>query len=171
MWALDVLLAEGFVYDASIFPIHHDRYGIPDGPRYPHPIRRPLGTLWELPGSTVRLAGQNLPIAGGGYFRVLPYAWTRWGIQRMNTHEQQPAIFYLHPWEIDPDQPRIDASPLSRFRHYRNLAKTQSRLRRLLNDFRFDTAMSVTSMAGALTEAATQPAPALVDFYAQGAWN
>ena len=171
MWALDVLLAEGFVYDASIFPIHHDRYGIPDGPRHPHPIRRPLGTLWELPGSTVRLAGQNLPIAGGGYFRLLPYGWTRWGIRRINGEEHQPAIFYLHPWEIDPEQPRIQASTLSTFRHYRNLAKTETRLRRLVREFKFGTASSVVSLAAATSDVAAHPSGALVEFYARGAWN
>jgi polysaccharide deacetylase family protein (PEP-CTERM system associated) len=171
IWALDVLLAEGFVYDASIFPIHHDRYGIPDGPRHPHAIRRPLGTLWELPGTTVRCAGQNLPTAGGGYFRLLPFAWTRWGIRHVNVTEGQPAIFYLHPWEIDPDQPRISASRLSRFRHYRNLTKTEPRLRRLLSEFRFGTALSVLSTAAAAGQAATEPSPALVEFYAQSASN
>lgn len=171
MWALDVLLAQGFVYDASIFPIHHDRYGIPSGPRHPHAVRRPLGTLWELPGSTVRVAGQNLPMAGGGYFRLLPYGWTRWGIRHINVAERQPAIFYLHPWEIDPGQPRINASRLNRFRHYRNIEKTESRLCRLLGEFRFGTAMSVVSQAAAIGETAAQPSSALVEFYAQGAWN
>ena len=171
MWALDALLSEGFVYDASIFPIHHDRYGIPGGPRHPHAIKRPLGTLWELPGSTVRLAGQNLPTAGGGYFRLLPYSWTRWSVRRINTAEGQPAIFYLHPWEIDPHQPRINTSALSRFRHYRNLEKTETRLRRLLKEFRFDTALSVVSRSAASHDAVRQSSPALVEFYAQGAWN
>ena len=93
--------------------------------------------MFEAPGSTVRLGGMNLPVAGGGYFRQLPYAWTRWGIRRMNALEGQPAIFYLHPWEIDPEQPRMHAGTLSRIRHYRNLHKTEPRLQRLLRDFRF----------------------------------
>lgn len=145
LWALDVLVAQGYVYDASIFPIHHDRYGIPDAPRHPHRVSRKLGALWELPGSTVRWRGQNLPIGGGGYFRLLPYAWTRRGIAHVNQREGKPVTFYLHPWEIDPDQPRVSASLMSRFRHYRNLAKTELRLRRLLTEFRFGSAMSVLS--------------------------
>jgi len=137
LWALDVLVEEGYRYDASIFPIRHDRYGIPDAPRHRHVITRPAGTLTEAPGSTVRVLGSNLPVAGGGYFRILPYWWTRWGIARLNRTETQPAIFYLHPWEIDPDQPRLNVSRLSRFRHYRNLDKAEDRLKRLLTDFRF----------------------------------
>jgi polysaccharide deacetylase family protein (PEP-CTERM system associated) len=137
LWALDILIEEAYWYDASIFPIRHDRYGIPDSPRQTYSIERSAGTLTEVPGSTVRVGPVNLPVAGGGYFRILPYAWTRWGIGRLNRHEQQPAVFYLHPWEIDPAQPRIPAGALSRFRHYRNLHKTEGRLRRLLADFRF----------------------------------
>jgi len=137
LWALDVLVEEGYRYDASIFPIRHDRYGIPDAPRHRHVLTRPAGTLTEAPGSTVRVLGSNLPVAGGGYFRILPYWWTKWGIARLNRTEGQPAIFYLHPWEIDPEQPRLHASRLSRFRHYRNLDKAEARLKRLLTDFRF----------------------------------
>ena len=137
LWALDVLVEEGYRYDASIFPIRHDRYGIPDAPRHRHVLTRPGGTLTEAPGSTVRVLGSNLPVAGGGYFRIFPYWWTRWGIARLNRTEAQPAIFYLHPWEIDPDQPRLHASRVSQFRHYRNLDKTEPRLKRLLADFRF----------------------------------
>lgn len=139
LWALDVLVEEGFHYDASIFPIHHDRYGIPDSPRHPYRISRPAGTIVEAPGSTVRVGWMNLPVAGGGYFRLLPYGWTRWGIGRLNHRERRPAIFYIHPWEIDPDQPRIAAGAVSRLRHYRNLAQTERRLSRLLSDFRFAT--------------------------------
>ena len=137
LWALDVLIEEGYTYDASIFPIRHDRYGIPDAPRHPHTLARTAGTLTEAPPSTVRVGSVNLPVAGGGYFRLLPYAWTRWGIRRVNEHERQPAVFYLHPWEIDPEQPRLEANALSKFRHYRNLDKTEGRLRQLLKDFRF----------------------------------
>jgi polysaccharide deacetylase family protein (PEP-CTERM system associated) len=137
LWALDVLIAEGYRYDSSIYPIRHDRYGIPSWPRHIHRIERPSGSIWELPGSTIARAGANLPIGGGGYFRLLPYAWTRHGIASLNRREGQPAIFYLHPWEIDPEQPRIRAGALSRFRHYYNLTKTESRLRRLLSEFRF----------------------------------
>jgi polysaccharide deacetylase family protein (PEP-CTERM system associated) len=137
LWALDVLIEEGYRYDSSIFPIRHDRYGIPSSPRHPYVIRRPSGALLEIPASTTRLGPVNLPVAGGGYFRILPYAWTRWGIGRINELEQRPAVFYLHPWEIDPGQPRLRAGWVSRFRHYRNLHRTEERLRRLLQDFRF----------------------------------
>ena len=139
LWALDVLMEEGYAYDASIFPIRHDRYGIPDAPRHTHELARHAGRLTEAPPSTVRVAGMNLPVAGGGYFRLLPYQWTRWGIRRINRHEAKPAIFYLHPWEVDPEQPRLQASALSRFRHYRHLDQTETRLRRLLGDFSFGT--------------------------------
>jgi polysaccharide deacetylase family protein (PEP-CTERM system associated) len=137
LWALDILLEEGHTYDASIFPIRHDRYGIPDAPRHPHVMARDAGRLTEVPGSTVRIASVNLPVAGGGYFRILPYGWTRWGISRLNRREGKPAIFYLHPWEIDPDQPRLKANAMSLFRHYRNLRKTEGRLHRLLTEFQF----------------------------------
>lgn len=137
LWALDVLVEEGYTYDASIFPIRHDTYGIPDAPRHPHTLTRAAGALLEAPPSTVRLFGRNLPIAGGGYFRLLPYGWTRWGIARVNRLERKPVIFYLHPWEIDPGQPRLDVRGLSRLRHYRNLARTEERLQRLLARFAF----------------------------------
>ncbi len=136
LWAIDVLIEEGYAYDSSIYPIRHDRYGIPGWTRGVHRIERAGGSIWELPGSTLRLGSANLPIGGGGYFRLLPYGWTRHGISRLNT-ARQPAIFYLHPWEIDPHQPRIPAGRVSSFRHYRNLAQTEPRLRRLLREFPF----------------------------------
>lgn len=138
LWALDVLLEEGYEYDSSIFPIRHDRYGIPLSGRRPYAIERSAGTLVEVPGSTTRLGPLNLPVAGGGYFRILPYWWTRWGIDRVNRREGRPVVFYLHPWEIDPEQPRLRAGSLGQFRHYRNLRQTESRLRQLLTDFRFE---------------------------------
>jgi polysaccharide deacetylase family protein (PEP-CTERM system associated) len=156
LWALDVLIEEGYRYDASIFPIRHDRYGIPSSPRHPYVMTRARGSLVEAPASTVRCAWINLPVAGGGYFRLLPYEWTRWGIRRINRAEGRPAIFYLHPWEIDPSQPRIPAGRLSRFRHYRNLEKTESRLGRLLGDFRFSTVRQV--LAAVQPEVAGAPA-------------
>jgi polysaccharide deacetylase family protein (PEP-CTERM system associated) len=149
LWALDVLVEEGYRYDASIFPIRHDRYGIPDAPRWPHALAQTSGRLFEVPGSTVRIAGTNLPVAGGGYFRILPYAWTRWGIARLNDVERQPAIFYLHPWEIDPEQPRLAANALGRFRHYRNLHVTEHRLRALMRDFAFAPLETVLSACAA----------------------
>jgi polysaccharide deacetylase family protein (PEP-CTERM system associated) len=137
LWALDILIEEGFRYDASIFPIHHDRYGIPVSPRHPYVIDRAVGSLIEAPASTVRRGPLNLPIGGGGYFRLLPYWWTRWGIGHINRCEGRPCIFYLHPWEIDPGQPRLHCSWLGRVRHYRNLDQTELRLRRLLDEFSF----------------------------------
>ncbi len=148
LWALDVLVDEGYAWDSSIYPIRHDRYGIAAWTRHIHKIERPGGSLWELPGSTVRHFGTNLPMGGGGYFRLLPYRWTSMGITRLNEREGQPAIFYLHPWEVDPEQPRLNASALSRFRHYRNLDQTERRLRRLLSDFEFGTISAVLA-AGA----------------------
>jgi polysaccharide deacetylase family protein (PEP-CTERM system associated) len=146
LWAIDILIEEGYAWDASIFPIHHDRYGIPVSPRHPYVLEREGGRLVEVPGSTVRVGSFNLPVAGGGYFRLLPYAWTHWGIDRLNRLEGRPAIFYLHPWEIDPDQPRLRTSRLGRFRHYRNLDKTEDRLRALLTDFRFSTVTRVLAV-------------------------
>jgi len=143
LWALDILLEERHEYDSSIFPIRHDRYGIPVSERLPYPITRSAGTLIEVPGSTTRLGPLNLPVAGGGYFRILPYWWTRWGMDRVNRLEHRATIFYLHPWEIDPDQPRLPAGLLGQFRHYRNLHLTEGRLRRLLRDFAFGTVQSM----------------------------
>lgn len=143
LWALDVLVSEGYLYDSSIYPIRHDRYGIPTWPRHIHRVERAGGAIWELPGSTIRRAGINLPIGGGGYFRLLPYRWTSSGIRVLNDVEARPAVFYLHPWEIDPDQPRIDAPLLSGLRHYSNLSQTETRLRRLIKEFRFGTVTDV----------------------------
>jgi len=144
LWALDVLIEEGYAYDASIYPIRHDRYGIPDWERHIHRVDRAAGSIWELPGSTTKLAGTNFPIGGGGYFRLLPYAWTKRGIARLNEGERQPSVFYLHPWEIDPGQPRLEqVGGLARLRHYGNLGKTQERLGRLVRDFRFGTVSDV----------------------------
>jgi polysaccharide deacetylase family protein (PEP-CTERM system associated) len=145
-WALEILAAEGYVYDASIFPIRHDRYGIPDAPRHFHRIDIGSRSILEVPGSTVRCAGVNLPVGGGGYFRILPYQWTRWGIRHLNTSEKRPAVFYIHPWELDPAQPRLPGSRLSRARHYRNLDQTEERLKRLVRDFRFGPIEQVFSL-------------------------
>ena len=138
LWAFDVLIEEGYTYDASVFPIHHDRYGIPGAPRHPHVIERAAGTIVEVPSSTVRIGGMNVPIAGGGYFRLLPYAVTKWGIARLNG-EGAPAVFFIHPWEVDADQPRLPVSRLTSIRHYRNVGATLPRLDRLIDDFAFDT--------------------------------
>src|SRR5262249_4860792 len=147
LWAIDVLIEEGYAYDASIFPIHHDRYGIPDSPRHPYVLQRASGSLLEIPGSTVRFGRVNLPIAGGGYFRQLPYAWTKWGIDRVNRSEGQPVVFYTHPWEVDPDQPRLQVGTATRLRHYRGLDRTLDRLTRLVSDFRFDSITEALKLA------------------------
>jgi polysaccharide deacetylase family protein (PEP-CTERM system associated) len=156
LWALDVLVSEGYEYDSSIYPVRHDRYGIPTWPRHIQLLERGDGRLWELPGSTVERLGINLPMGGGGYFRLLPYWWTHTGIELLNEQEKRPAVFYLHPWEIDPDQPRLNGGVLSRFRHYRNLGLTAHRLRRLLREFRFGTVSEVLARCDA-SQAATAP--------------
>lgn len=138
LWALDILLEEGFLLDSSIYPTHHDRYGIPGTPVEPHPIQRPAGTLWEFPAAVWPVLGYPLPIGGGGYFRLYPYALTRRGLSGIN-QSGRPFVVYLHPWEFDPEQPRIKAGFTRSFRHYVGLKKTESRLRQLLRDFRFGT--------------------------------
>ncbi len=133
-WAFSVLEAEGYRYSSSINPIRHDLYGMPEAPRVP--FRPESATLWEIPMTTVRLAGHNLPCAGGGYFRLLPYRLFRVGLRRVNRAEGRPGVFYFHPWEVDPAQPRVaDASWKSRLRHYTNLERMSGRLDRLLHDF------------------------------------
>jgi polysaccharide deacetylase family protein (PEP-CTERM system associated) len=148
-WALEVLAEEGFRYDSSIFPIHHDRYGIPDAPRFPHRIALPNGgDIVEFPISTLALAGQHWPFSGGGYFRVVPYQVIRSALRRVNQREREPGMVYLHPWEMDPDQPRLPVHGLSRFRHYVNLRRTRGKLCRLLADFRFGPAGQVLQECG-----------------------
>jgi len=136
LWAFDTLAETGHAYSSSIYPIRHDHYGMPDAPRFAH---RVAGGLLEVPVTTVRLAGRNLPSSGGGYFRLLPYAASRWLIGRVNRDDRQAAVFYFHPWEIDAGQPRvpgIDAK--TRFRHYVNIARMEGKLASLLDDFRWD---------------------------------
>lgn len=136
--ALQILCEEGFVYDSSVFPIRHDLYGQPDAPRFSYEHALPDGnTIIEIPLSTARVFGINLGLGGGGYLRHLPMWYTRWGMRRINS-QQQPANVYFHPWELDPDQPRIQGSWKSRFRHYRGLKKTEPRLRMLLASRRFE---------------------------------
>ena len=138
LWALDILLEAGFRYDSSIFPVRHDRYGIPDAIEVPHRLTTPSGgELTEFPITTLKLANYKLPIAGGGYFRLFPYWFSRWAFQRVNNKQKQALIFYLHPWEIDADQPQLPAKGLSRFRHYNNLDICEARFEQLLNDFEF----------------------------------
>jgi polysaccharide deacetylase family protein (PEP-CTERM system associated) len=136
-WAFDVLEQAGYRYSSSVYPVRHDLYGTPDAPRTPY--RPQDGTLWELPLTTIRLGGRNIPWAGGGYFRILPYGVYRRGLSAFNNREARAAIFYLHPWEIDPGQPRVAGCGLtSRIRHYVNLKHTAGRLERLLRDFAWD---------------------------------
>lgn len=135
-WALPILVEEGYLYDSSIFPILHDRYGMRGTNPYGHCIETSSGKIWELPPSTVKLGGFRFPVAGGGYFRLYPYPLLRWMLQRIEA-EGQPLVVYLHPWELDPMQPRMKGSLLSQFRHYLNLTKTRGRLSSLLGDFDF----------------------------------
>jgi polysaccharide deacetylase family protein (PEP-CTERM system associated) len=151
LWALDILVEVGFAYDSSIFPIRHDSYGIPDAQRVPHRMTTPAGrSLVEWPLAAATILGFKLPVAGGGYFRLLPYWLSHWGLASINRHERQPFVFYLHPWEIDPAQPRVPANWLSQFRHYTNLGKCEERLRRLLGHFRFSTAKDSLVQLGLL---------------------
>lgn len=144
LWALDILLEAGFQYDSSIFPIRHDRYGIPNAEPFPHNLQTPGGgSIIEFPISTARIMGVNLPVAGGGYFRLFPYAITRYALNSINKNFGKPFIFYLHPWEVDPRQPRVTAKWFSRFRHYNNLEKCEARLECLLSEFSFNTVESV----------------------------
>jgi polysaccharide deacetylase family protein (PEP-CTERM system associated) len=161
LWSLEVLWEAGFLYDSSIFPIVHDRYGISDAPRFPHRMAvgngvangKPSGhSLVEFPLSTLSVLGRRLPIAGGGYFRLAPYPVTRRAIRYLNSTEQQPAIVYLHPWELDLHQPKVRTGWLTRFRHSVNTASTEGKLRRLLKDFRFAPVRDVLVKAGLLTQ-------------------
>jgi polysaccharide deacetylase family protein (PEP-CTERM system associated) len=141
LWAVDILAEEGFKIDSSIFPAVHDVYGIPDAPRFPYWY--PKAQIFEFPPSTATLFGRNVGVGGGGYLRLLPYSWTRRGISRINEANKQPAMVYFHPWEIDPEQPRIAAPFKSRLRHYTNLAHMERRIERLLQDFKFGTLSDV----------------------------
>jgi polysaccharide deacetylase family protein (PEP-CTERM system associated) len=132
IWALDILAESGFLYDSSIFPIRHDRYGISGVSTFPNRMTTPAGqTIIEFPLSTIRFLGYH------GYFRLYPYVFTRSALRYINNWLRQPFVFYVHPWELDPDQPRIGGTVLSRFRHYNNLHKCEMRLKLLLNDFEF----------------------------------
>lgn len=132
-WAHDCIAEAGYGYSSSIYPVRHDHYGVPDAPRFPYRLD---SGLVEVPVTTMRWLGRNWPAGGGGYFRLLPYAISRWQIEKVNRDDGRPAIFYFHPWEIDPGQPRVrEASVRTRFRHYLNLERTEGRLHRLLSDF------------------------------------
>lgn len=141
-WALEVLAEEGYLYDSSVFPIRHDRYGWPGRPRHAHVVRMKAGSIVEIPPATARVFGVDLPVAGGGYLRHFPQALIRFGLSSL-AREGIPAVVYLHPWEIDPGQPRLDVPWLSRVRHYRNLDKVHGRVSELLDRFRFGTIREV----------------------------
>ena len=151
-WALDTLIEQGFAYDSSIFPVRHDRYGMPGAARAPGFVHAPSGDrIAEFPMSTAAFGPLRVPVSGGGYFRLLPYWFTRTGLRSINEQEGLPFTFYLHPWEIDSEQPRVKTSLVSRFRHYTNLSKCEGRLRRLLGDFRFTTMRNVLRARGLLS--------------------
>jgi len=134
-WAFDCMVEAGYRYSSSLYPIRHDHYGVPDAPRFAHEVRP---GLTEIPVATVRLFGKNLPAGGGGYFRLLPYPISRWSIRRINAVDRMPAMFYFHPWEVDPEQPRVvTPGAKAKFRHYVNLQRMAGRLRSLLSEFRW----------------------------------
>jgi polysaccharide deacetylase family protein (PEP-CTERM system associated) len=143
LWALDVLQEEGFKYSSSIYPVKHDLYGIPDAPRFMYaPIANQ--NFKEIPITTVRFGNKNLPCGGGGFFRFYPYVFSKWAFHRVNKNEQQSGIFYFHPWEIDPDQPRQQGLSIkTRIRHYLNLHRMENRINQLLTDFQWDTMENV----------------------------
>ena len=149
MWALQILVEEGFAGDSSIFPIVHDRYGIPGSPRHSHVIETPAGPIREFPIATVQLSnGRIAPIGGGGYLRMLPYRYTSAGIRRLNREENQPACIYFHPWEIDPDQPRLASGLIARVRTYTGVNGMVRKLDRLLTEFQFSSLSQVYGDVG-----------------------
>jgi len=139
LWALEILAEEGFTGDSSIYPVYHDRYGIPDADPAPHRIETPAGTINEYPGAALQLGPLRLPISGGGYFRLYPFCFSRFCLDRYSRQSNRPFVFYIHPWEVDPEQPRLPGRFLSRFRHYQNLHTTEHKLNALLPQFRFAT--------------------------------
>lgn len=138
LWALEILSEEGFTYDSSIYPIYHDLYGVPGAERFPYQLNCQNGkNLKEYPPATVRVLGQNLPAAGGGYLRILPLSYTHWVFRKFETQYHERLVVYVHPWEVDPEQPRIPGSLRSKFRHYTNLRSMETRLERLLARYAF----------------------------------
>jgi polysaccharide deacetylase family protein (PEP-CTERM system associated) len=138
LWAVEILAQEGFLYDSSVFPIWHDLYGMPRAPRFPFRwLCRDGRSLFEIPPLTVRVFGRNLPVAGGGSLRILPMWYTRWALRRVRQREGRPAVVYLHPWELDPEQPRLSSSLKAKLRHYFNLGRMEERVRELLADAQF----------------------------------
>ena len=139
-WALDILADEGFTFDSSIYPIYHDRYGMPQAERFPHVLETQSGSLTEFAPAVLRLPGVNLPVSGCGYFRLYPVQFSAFCLGQINRTTRQPFIFYVHPWELDPEQPRFQAKYLTRFRHYTNLNTTERKLAALLKRFQFGAA-------------------------------
>lgn len=156
LWALDTLLEEGYSYDSSIFPITHDIYGIPGAKRFPHQISTHSGNIREFPISTfpLKVGGWNcqLPVSGGGYLRLFPAELVKRAIQAINGREQQPAIVYFHPWELDPGQPRIKTGLKSRFRHYLNLDRMEHKVRHLMGNLRFSSVQDVLNSSAACAQ-------------------
>lgn len=156
LWSLDILTEAGFAYDSSIVPARHDFYGLPGAPRFPYRIVTAAGSLVEFPPSTMRLGIGRLratvPVGGGGYLRLYPLALTRWGLGGINARERQPFSVYVHPWELDPGQPRLQGPLRSRFRHYVNQDRTIARLDALLRQFRFGTMRETLAALGPLPE-------------------
>lgn len=158
LWALDILAAAGYRYSSSIFPIRHDLYGMPGAPRFPFYAR--VGGILEIPVTTVKVGQRKLPCGGGGYFRLLPYATFRWALRRVNDVDGRAGVFYFHPWEIDPEQPRVAGTDLkTRFRHYVNLDRMEAKIVRLLGDFHWDR-MDRVFLDDAAACAGAQPAVA-----------
>lgn len=137
LWALEILVELGFAFDSSIFPVSHPNYGIPDASRDAHRVQTPSGSIVEFPMTTLELAGIRSPLGGGAYLRLLPYWYTRWGVRFLNDHEHRPLCLYLHPWELDPEQPRMSGSLTSRIRHYIGLRNTLAKFRNIIRDFEF----------------------------------
>ena len=155
-WALDILIDEGYRYDSSLFPVRRRGYGYPAGVRDPHWLSRPSGRLAEIPPATLRIGALNVPAGGGAYFRVFPYALCRAAL-KASERRGAPATFYIHTWEVDPEQPRIAVGQLTRFRHYTGLGRTRSRLQRLLSEFRFTAiAEGLPKLAMVTTDGATR---------------
>lgn len=160
LWALDVLAEEGFRFDSSVFPVHHDRYGIPGANPAIHRVDTPAGPIWEFPISVRRVGWLNVPVSGGGYFRLYPLWLSLAMLRAVNRKDRRPFVFYVHPWELDPGQPRIASrSRLSRVRHYWNLSATARRLEVLLDEFSFGPLCEVVEESQAVAEAATARDP------------
>ncbi len=149
LWALDILIEEGFEFDSSVYPTYHDRYGIPGAPTAPYAIRRPAGVIYEFPMAVWRKFGYPLPVGGGGYLRLYPYWLTRLGLRSLNARGV-PFAAYVHPWEVDVDQPRLSPGRLRAFRHYVGLRRTENKLTRLLTDFRLATLSEAFAALGVL---------------------